>query len=230
MKAKPIIKAIAIACAALVLFSLLLVLLFRWAPVPMSAVMFQRSIAERQWQHYEWTALEDTSPHVMLAVIAAEDQRFPQHHGIDLKEIKAALKTKARGGNLRGASTISQQVARNLFLWQGRSFIRKGLEFYFAALIELFWSKQRIIEVYVNIAETGPRTFGFTAGAERFINKPIKNLSASHAALMAAALPNPIQLKIAAPSTNLKRRQRKVRRQMRQLGGLKYLENIGIKQ
>lgn len=175
---------------------------------------------------YEWIPYERISPHAALAVIAGEDQRFAAHYGFDLLEIQQALERRQEGGSLRGASTISQQVAKNVFLWSGRSFIRKGLEAWFTLLLELLWSKKRILEVYLNIAEFGQYTFGVEAASHHFFDKPAARLTAGEAARLAAVLPNPLRYRVDKPSSYVLKRQRWVQRQMEQLGGLAYLEKL----
>ena len=153
---------------AFVLASTLPVIILRWIDPPASAVILQRTLSEGHSQDYQWVPLTRIAPEAALAVVAAEDQKFPFHWGFDIQAIRDAAQRNARGGRLRGASTLTQQVARNLFLWQGRSYLRKGLEAWMTLLLELFWPKTRILEVYLNIAETGPRTFGIQAAALRY--------------------------------------------------------------
>ncbi len=169
---------------------------------------------------YRWTDWEAIAPHAALAVIASEDQKFPDHHGFDVEAIQMALDEARDGGRLRGASTISQQTAKNLFLWPGRSFFRKGLEAHLTVLIELCWSKQRIVEVYLNVAEFGDGLFGITAASDHFFGKTPSELTADEAALLAAVLPNPARLRVDDPSPYVRERQAWIRRHMRQLGGV----------
>jgi len=204
--------------AAFVLLTAVPVLALRWLPPPASAVIVQRSFTEGRIQYFHWTDLEDMAPHVALAVVAAEDQKFPVHSGFDLQAIRKAIDDNARGGHLRGASTLTQQVARNLFLWQGRSYLRKGLEAWFTVLIELFWPKRRILEIYLNIAETGPQTFGVEAAARRFLFTTATRLSREQAALIAAVLPAPRRMHIEAPSSYTRERRQYILQQMDQLG------------
>lgn len=211
---------------AIVLASLLPVLAFRWLTPPTSAVILQRSLTEDRQQNWQWTDIENISPHVALAVVAAEDQKFPQHRGFDLQAIQAAIEHNSRGERVRGASTLTQQVARNLFLWQGRSYLRKGLEAWFTLLLELCWPKQRILEVYLNIAETGPQTFGMEAAAWRYFSRPASRLTREQAALLAAILPNPRRLQAQSPSPYVLERRKHILQQMQQLGGTKYLDGI----
>ncbi len=199
------------------------VLLFRWVDPPYSAVMLWRYASEGGPQHQVWVPLSEIHPGMALAVVAAEDQRFPVHWGFDTDEILAAVQDHLDGGKLRGASTISQQVARNLFLWQGRSFVRKGLEVYFTGLIEAMWPKQRILEMYLNFAELGERTFGVAAASDHYFDVDPGRLSDRQAALLAAVLPNPIRYRADRPSDYVRQRQAWILRQMRNLGGPGYL-------
>lgn len=170
-----------------------------------------------QFRH-RWVDGARISPYLKLAVIASEDQKFIDHYGFDLQSINDALEAREQGRRVRGASTISQQVAKNLFLWPGQSWIRKGIEAYFTALIETLWNKRRIMEVYLNVAEFGRGTYGAEAAAQRFFKKSAAQLNASDAALMASVLPNPIRLRIHAPSEYVRSRQTFILRQMQGLG------------
>ena len=149
---------------------------------------------------YRWTDWDQISTHIAVAVIAAEDQRFLDHRGFDVESIRNALADAERGGRQRGASTISQQVAKNLFLWPGRSFVRKGLEAYCTVFIELLWPKRRILEVYLNVAEFGDGVFGIAAASERFFHTVPARIELDQAALLAAVLPNPKVLRVDRPS------------------------------
>jgi len=203
-----------------------LVLLTRWVDPPYSAVMLQRLASQGRPQRQVWVDLEQIAPPMALAVVAAEDQRFPDHWGFDADEIVAAVERHLDGGQLRGASTISQQVARNLFLWQGRSFVRKGLETWFTGLLELTWPKRRILEMYLNFAETGERTFGVAAASQRYFGVGPERLSNEQAATIAAVLPNPVLYRIDAPSAYVRARREWILQQMRTLGGPAYLRGI----
>jgi monofunctional glycosyltransferase len=174
----------------------------------------QMSLAELE---YRWVDRDAITSSAARAAMAAEDQRFLEHHGIDLVSLDRALEDYREGDGLRGASTITQQVAKNLFLWQGRSFVRKALEAYFALVIELLWSKQHILETYLNIAEFGPGVFGVEAAAQRFFGVPASRLTAAQAALLAAVLPNPRRFSVVRPSPYVRSRQRWILTQMRLL-------------
>jgi monofunctional glycosyltransferase len=212
--------------AAVIFISIVPVLLLRWVPPPTSAVILARTLGEGERQDYQWVSLEHISPDLALAVVASEDQKFPTHRGFDLDAIRNAFEQHAQGGRLRGASTLTQQVARNLFLWQGRSYLRKGLEAWLTVLLEIFWPKERILEVYLNIAETGKRTFGAQAASLKFFSRPASAITREQAALLAAVLPNPLQLRASRPSAYVLQRRDKILRQMKQLGGRAYLKNI----
>jgi monofunctional biosynthetic peptidoglycan transglycosylase len=180
--------------------------------------MLARTLGEGRSQDYQWVPLERIAPEAALAVVAAEDQKFPDHWGFDLAAIRNAAERNARGGRLRGASTLSQQVARNLFLWQGRSYLRKGLEAWMTLLLEIAWPKRRILEVYLNIAEMGERTFGVQAAARRYFARPAAAMNAGQAALLAAVLPNPRRYRVDQPSVYVLERRDRILQQMSQLG------------
>jgi monofunctional biosynthetic peptidoglycan transglycosylase len=163
---------------------------------------------------YTWVSANDISPNAMMAVIASEDQRFMQHFGFDFHAISASIEGYMDGEKLRGASTISQQVAKNLFLAPSKNFVRKALEIWFTLCLEVFWSKQRILEVYLNIAEFGDHLFGIEAASQRYFGIPAKQLSRSQAALLAATLPNPNRLKAAKPSNYVLKKRNWILRQM----------------
>lgn len=208
--------------------SVALVLALRWIEPTYSAVMFQRLLVEGGPQRQDWVDIEDISPYMGLAVVAAEDQLFPQHWGFDTTQIMAAVEQHLDGGRLRGASTITQQVARNLFLWQGRSLFRKALEAWFTGLIEVLWGKRRILEMYLNFAETGERMFGVGIASQAYFARPPSSLTKSQSALIAAVLPNPLTYRVAEPSAYVRDRQRWILNQMRNLGGAAYLDHVMI--
>ncbi|MCY7351358.1 MAG: monofunctional biosynthetic peptidoglycan transglycosylase [Cytophagaceae bacterium] len=206
------------------------VVLLKWLPVLITPTMLERKLsAIREGRdselHYDWTAYERIDPEAALAMVAAEDQHFPTHFGFDFGAMEQALRYNLRGKRTKGASTISQQVAKNVFLWQGRSYFRKGLEAWFTLLIETIWGKKRILEVYLNVAETGPMTFGVEAAAKQFYGHSAQTLSRTEAARIAAVLPNPIRFSVARPSAYVQRRTNFIARQMRRLGK-KYLEKL----
>lgn len=214
-----------------VVFSAIPVVLFRFVPIPCSALMVERRIAS--WfttrpytSRHRWVPLERISPFMGLAVIAAEDQNFPSHCGFDWKAIEKALEHNERSHRKRGASTLTQQTAKNLFLWSNRSWIRKGFEAWFTLLLEMGWPKRRILEVYLNIVEFGEGIYGVEAASQHFFRKPAQRLSPSEAALLAAVLPNPHRYDAAAPSPYVHARKAWILAQMRQLGGLRVLERL----
>jgi monofunctional biosynthetic peptidoglycan transglycosylase len=176
--------------------------------------------------HHSWVDLDRISPNLPLAVVASEDQKFPEHWGFDVEAIEKAYALNQHSHKVRGASTISQQVAKNLFLWSGRSFFRKGLEAYFTVLIESLWPKRRILEVYLNIAEFGHGTFGAEAAAQRFFHKPAARLTRADAAVLAAVLPNPQHFSAAAPSHYVQQRREWILGQMQALGGPEMLDEL----
>ena len=205
--------------------------LFSFVPVPFSAVMLERQVGAwlsgdfHYLAHSDWMDMDEISPWMGLAVIAAEDQKFPEHWGFDVTAIEKALAHNERNENrIRGASTLSQQTAKNLVLWDGRSWLRKGLEAGLTVGIETVWSKKRILTVYLNIAEFGEGTFGVEAASQRYFHKSASKLTASEAALLAAVLPNPIRFRADAPSGYVRSRQAWILRQMRQLGGEGFMQ------
>ena len=219
------------AVALLFVSSVLAVLVLRWVPPLTSGVMVERRfgalVAGKSYSlDYRWVPWGRIAKPAGLAVIAAEDQNFPTHHGFDFESLQKAIDAHEEGRRLRGASTISQQVAKNVFLWSGRSFVRKGLEAYFTVLIELMWPKRRILEVYLNVAELGPGVFGVEAASQRFFRKPAAKLTASDAALLAAVLPNPIRLKADRPSAYVEERRGWILQQMAQLGGTALVDGL----
>lgn len=199
------------------------VLALRVVPPLTTSFMAQRMIPCRGVR-YDWEPWERLSRHTPIAFVAAEDQRFPQHHGFDLEAIREAMDDAERGRRQRGASTISQQVAKNLFLWPGRSWLRKGLEAWWTVLIEVTWPKRRILEVYVNTAQLSPCTFGVGAAARQFFDKSAADLGPWESALLAAVLPNPERFRVQSPSGYVRGRQAWIQRQVGGLGGAGYLE------
>lgn len=211
---------------ALLLFSILLILPWRWLPLPTSSFMLQSVFQNQQAYQYRWTAYDQISPDMPLAAIAAEDQQFPTHNGFDWEALQQAITDYNQGSDLRGASTISQQVAKNLYLWSGRSLFRKALEAWFTVLIELLWDKQRILEVYLNIAQFSTQIFGVEAASQSFFAHPASQLTPDEAALLAAVLPGPELYQVDQPSLAVRDRQYWILRQMDQLGGISYLDTL----
>ncbi|MGH8269027.1 MAG: monofunctional biosynthetic peptidoglycan transglycosylase [Steroidobacteraceae bacterium] len=221
-----------LAILAWIVLTVLPVLLLRWiAPVTSAFMLEARVQALRAGEKgyrtdYHWVSLERISPYAAVAVIASEDQTFPFNYGFDFHSIRSAVRAAQRGKRLRGASTISQQVARNLFLWPGRSFVRKGIEAYFTVLLEALWPKERILEVYLNVAQFGRGTYGVEAAARRVYHEPAAHLSASQAALLAAVLPDPVHWHVDRPSRFVSWKQQWILVQMRHLGGAAYLREV----
>ena len=212
--------------------SILAVAALRWIDPPYTAFMAQAQAAA--WAsrdsnyvfRHSWVDLDQISPNLPLAVVASEDQKFPEHWGFDVEAIEKAYALNQHSHKVRGASTISQQVAKNLFLWSGRSYFRKGLEAYFTILIESLWPKRRILEVYLNIAEFGTGVYGAEAAAQRYFHVTAARLTRSDAAILAAVLPNPQQLSAAAPSAYVLKRRDWILGQMQALGGPEMLDDI----
>jgi monofunctional biosynthetic peptidoglycan transglycosylase len=208
------------------------VLLLRFIDPPISAFMAETSLnawmaRDRSYVfRHQWVDLAQISPNLALAVVASEDQKFPDHWGFDVEAIEKAYALNQHSHRVHGASTISQQVAKNLFLWSGRSYGRKAVEAYFTVLIEAAWPKRRILEVYLNIAEFGYGTYGAEAAAERYLHKSAARLTRSDAAVMAAVLPNPQHFLISAPSAYVERRRAWILDQMQALGGPEMLDDI----
>jgi monofunctional biosynthetic peptidoglycan transglycosylase len=208
------------------------VVALRWVNPPTTAFMLRDRIGavlggEEGYEfRHDWRAWDQISPHAALAVVAAEDQKFPWHRGFDLEQIDKALADRERGRRVRGASTISQQVAKNLFLWPGQSWFRKGLEAGITVLIEFAWPKRRILEVYLNVAEFGRGTWGVQAASQRYFGRDAARLTKSQAALLAAVLPAPKRYRVDAPGPYVRKRQAWIERQMAALGGTAYLSRL----
>jgi len=232
-----LVRWILIGLAAAFLVTALPVVVMRWMDPWYSAFMLDAALdASRSGKtnyrtDYRWVDLEQISPHAAVAVIAAEDQFFPFHMGFDFNSIRDAVRSneaqvKKKRPRVRGASTISQQLAKNLFLWSGRSYVRKGLEAYFTLLIEVTWPKERILEVYLNVAQFGDGIYGVEAAAQRFYHMPAARLGRYESATLAAVLPNPITFKVQAPSNYVVQRRDWILAQMRGLGGPRYLDEL----
>ena len=207
--------------------SILLVVLFKWVPVPFTPLMITRAIEHKldgkeMTCSHDWEPLENISVNLQKAVIASEDGTFLKHNGFDFKAMQKAFKNNNKGRKLKGGSTISQQTAKNVFLWQGRSYLRKGLEAYFTVLIELFWGKERIMEVYLNSIEMGDGVYGAQAAAEHWYKKEAANLTSNEAAGIAAILPSPRRYKATNSGPYIAKRKNKIVRLMRYVGKLEY--------
>jgi len=210
----------------------LVILCLRWVPPPTSAFMvirhFERLAASEEVPSIRWTwvARDQISPFVALAVLAAEDQRFPEHRWFDFIAIRQAMEHNVQSARLRGGSTISQQTAKNLFLWGGRSYLRKGLEAWLTLYLELLWSKGRILEVYLNIAEFGDGIYGVHAASAHFFGKTPDRLTRHEAALLAAVLPSPRRFHADRPSPYLQSRVRWIHANMNRLGGTRFVDRV----
>jgi len=214
------------------LLSTLTVGTLRWVDPPASAFMLRHSLilwrlgSKPPYYHHHWVPLDALPDAVPLAVIAAEDQRFPVHHGFDAVEIRRALRDFRQDKGLRGASTITQQTAKNLFLWSERSWVRKVLEAWFSALMEILWPKTRILEVYLNIAQLGPNTYGVGAASERYFGRPATELTLHEAALLAGVLPAPGAYRLDRPSARLRQRSEWIADQTTRIGGRRLLGRL----
>ena len=192
------------------------IILLKWINPPITLTQLSSWITGHGLKR-DYVSRSEISPNARLAVIASEDQLFPDHNGFDFKSIEKAMKHNQKSKSLHGASTISQQVAKNVFLWQGRSWIRKGLETYFTFMIELIWGKKRILQVYINVIEMGEGIYGIEAAAQKYFNKPALNLSRQEAAMIAASLPNPVRYKVKPASSYVLYRSGWIMRQMNNL-------------
>lgn len=208
--------------------SLLMVIPFRWLNPPVTMVIADRWLASKDefYLHQDWLAWDKLPKQAALAVVTSEDQRFPLHSGFDVDAIVKAVREANRNGQLRGASTISQQVAKNMYLWTGRSWLRKGLEVWFTLLIELTWGKQRILEVYMNIAEWGDGVFGIEAASRYHFGQPASQLTPMQSALLASTLPSPLKYDPARPAQHLVDRARWNLEQQGKLGGVQWLSPL----
>ena len=207
--------------------SILSVIIFKWVPVPITPLMMTRAIENKMDGKdmiltHDWEPIENISPNLQKAVIASEDGNFLKHNGFDFNAMQKAFKSNQKGKRLKGGSTISQQTAKNVFLWQGRSYLRKGLEAYFTVLIELIWGKERIMEVYLNSIEMGNGVYGAEAAAQHWYRKSAADLTKQEAAGIAAILPNPRKYKATNSSSYIQRRKGKIVRVMNQIGKIEY--------
>jgi monofunctional biosynthetic peptidoglycan transglycosylase len=206
-----------------VFLSVVTTILFRWIPIPCTPLMLIRCGQQaingkelRLWK--DWESLENISPNLQLAVVVSEDQAYLNHHGFDIEAMKKAFKANKKGRKLRGGSTISQQTAKNVFLWNGRNYIRKGLEAYFTLLIEIFWSKERIMEVYLNVAEFGEGIYGAQAASKYYFHKDAVDLKKSEAAALAVILPSPRKYNLFKPGPYIRKRTAWTLSEMRRWG------------
>ena len=212
-------------------FSILVVLVLRWLPVPVTAFMIGERMAAAAGgaalvQRHDWVPWSRISRHAAVAVIAAEDQKFMLHDGFDFEQIEKAMSDAQRGRRLRGASTISQQVAKNLFLWPGQSWLRKGLEAWFTVWIEFLWPKQRILEVYLNSAQFGRGLWGVQAAGRAYFGKDAAGLTRAESALLAAVLPSPTRYRVVSPGPYVRQRQAWILGQMNRLSAAGVLKGL----
>lgn len=223
-----LIRSLLILVLTCVGISLLMVIPFRWLNPPVTMVIADRWLASKDefYLHQDWLVWDKLPKQAALAIVTSEDQRFPLHKGFDVDAIVKAVKEANRNGQLRGASTISQQVAKNMYLWTGRSWLRKGLEVWFTLLIELTWGKQRILEVYMNIAEWGNGVFGIEAASRYHFGKSASQLTPMQSALLASSLPSPLKYDPARPAQHLVDRARWNLEQQRKLGGTQWLSPL----
>ena len=218
---RALLRGIGLVLVGWLVVSALVVGPWRWLDPPTSSFIWRYEQATSRDAAQRWVPLEDISPRLALAVIAAEDQKFPAHGGFDFESIQEALQ---EGG--RGASTLTQQVAKNLFLWPDRSWTRKALEAWLTVCIEGLWPKRRILEVHLNVAEFGRGTYGADAASRAFFGVAPIDLSERQAAQLAAVLPSPRRMSAARPSAHVRKRAREIREQMRLLGGISYLDSL----
>ncbi len=211
------------AAVAFFIFTFAWALSYRWIDPPRTPLMIVRALADGAATQQQWRRLDEIAPEMTLAVIAGEDQRFFLHRGFDFVEIQRAWEASQDGGRLRGASTLSQQTAKNVFLFPTRSWLRKGLEVYFTGLIEVLWGKARILEVYLNVAETGPGIYGVDAAGRHYFDHGADALTRTEAAAIAAVLPNPRERNPSEPSATVAQRRNWILKQMQNLGGANYL-------
>jgi len=212
------------ALGIILVISIALTLPWRWIAPPTTAYIMQDRLHNKGRMSRRWVPLAEISPNLRIAVVASEDQKFPAHYGFDFQSLSRALREDRR--KLRGASTISQQLAKNLYLWPGRSLVRKALEAYFTVLIEIMWPKRRILEVYLNVAEFGPHVYGADAASRLFFNKPPGRITSREAALLAAVMPDPKGMSVLRPSRYVLKRASEIESAVRALGGPGYLARL----
>jgi monofunctional glycosyltransferase len=218
------LRRVAGALGIVILFSVALTLPWRWIDPPTTAFILQARFHHKRPIHTGWVPYREISPALPIAMVAAEDQKFPYHHGFDFESLSEAFREDRR--QRRGASTISQQLAKNLFLWPGRSLFRKALEAYLTVLIEFTWPKRRILEVYLNVVEFGPTVYGVRAASRSFFRKPPGRITSREAAILAAVLPNPKRMSALHPSAYVRKRASEIEAEVRTLGGPGYLAGL----
>lgn len=226
-----VIKFVIYSITAFIISTVLVVLLFKWVNPASTAFISLKSsepglLLNNQIPRQKWVSIDKISRNMPLAIIASEDQLFFDHFGFDFEQIEKAMKSNAKRKRQRGASTISQQVAKNMFLFPGKSLFRKGMEAYFTLLIELIWGKKRILEVYMNIAEMGEDVYGVEAASRLYFNKNASAISPGEAALLTAILPSPVKRSVLRPSAYLQGRKETILMQMELIGGVNYIKEM----
>lgn len=229
---KKILKNTSYIIIAFIFFTSLIVLLLRWVNPPTTAFIQQlendsfKSMFVEQDKLQEWVPINSISKNILFAVVASEDQRFFEHFGLDFVEIRKAVEEKLDSGKIRGASTITQQVAKNLFLFPAKSIVRKGVELYYAVLLEMIWDKKRILEVYLNVAQFGDKIYGVEAASNYYFNKPSQYLDIEEAVQLVSILPNPIKFNLDNKSSYLNSRIEKIMLEIKSIEKGKILEIV----
>lgn len=223
-----LVRFVAVSVVSALGLTLLVVLPWRWIAPPTTAFIVRERIIGGEPVLHRWVRWDEISPNLPIAAVAAEDQKFPNHRGFDWDAIGNAIERNQQGGRVRGGSTISQQLAKNLYLWPGQNWIRKGVEAYFTVWIELLWPKQRILEVYLNVAEFGPGVFGVGAASERLLGKHPSELTPYDAAVLVAVLPSPRRMSAENPSDYVRSRAAEIQSAVRGLGGPAYLDSLRL--
>ena len=224
--ARRLLRLAAFLAIAAVGVTVVLVLPWRWLAPPTTSFILRERLISEEPVHYRWVPWGEIAPAPAISAVAAEDQKFPDHFGFDWEAIENALERNREGGRVRGGSTISQQLAKNLFLWPDQDWIRKGAETWFTVWLELLWPKRRIIEVYLNVAEFGPGVFGVGEASERLMRKSPSDLTARDAAILVAVLPSPKRMSAAAPSEYVRTRAEQIQAEVQRLGGPGYLTGM----
>jgi monofunctional biosynthetic peptidoglycan transglycosylase len=224
--ARRLLRLAAVLAITAVGLTVVLVLPWRWLAPPTTAFILRERLISKDPVHYHWVPLEEIASTLPISAVAAEDQKFPDHFGFDWEAIENALERNSEGGRVRGGSTISQQLAKNLFLWPGQNWIRKGTEAWFTVSLELLWPKRRILEVYLNVAEFGPGVFGVAEASNLLLGKSPSDLTAHDAAILVAVLPSPKRMSAADPSEYVRTRSEQIQAAVRQLGGPEYLTGM----
>ena len=224
--ARRLLRLVVVLAIVVVGLTVVLVLPWRWLTPPTTAFILRERVISEDPVHFRWVEWDEIASALPISAVAAEDQKFPYHFGFDWEAIENAMERNSEGGRVRGGSTISQQLAKNLFLWPGQNWFRKGVETWFTVSLELLWPKQRILEVYLNVAEFGPGVFGVGEASERLIGKSPSDLTAHDAAILVAVLPSPKRMSAADPSEYVRTRSEQIQNAVRRLGGPGYLTGM----